>query len=94
MELTVTNPVHVVEPRDKAMEEFRKQFRLMAGCHVSKDGKIMTYDFNSMAAAHSSMGDANSIIIANNLPLAAGVRSVMKGRVAVTVQLRIVYKPQ
>lgn len=81
-------------PQDLAMEDFRKTFRLIAGCHVSADGKVMTYDFSSMSAAHSCLSDANSIIIAGNLPLVAGVRSVMKGKEAVTMQLRIVYKPQ
>jgi hypothetical protein len=94
MELTVTNPVHVVEPQDVAMEEFRKQFHLVAGCRVSRDGMTMVYQFETMSAAHSSLGDANSIIIAGKLPLKAGVRSVMKGKEAVTVQLRIVYTPK
>ena len=84
----------VVAPQDIAMEDFRKAFRLVAGCHVSADGMVMTYDFSSMSSAHSSLGDANSIIIANKLPLKAGVRSVMKGKEATTIQLRIVYTPK
>jgi hypothetical protein len=77
--------------QDLAMEDFRKAFRLVAGCKVSADGMVMTYDFTTMSAAHSSLSDANSIIIANKLPLKAGVRSVMKGKEVVTVQLRIIY---
>lgn len=84
----------VVAPQYIAMEDFRKLFHLVAGCKVSKDGKIMTYDFKTMSAAHSELSTANSIIIANKLPLVAGVRSVMNGKEAVSIQLRIVYKPQ
>jgi hypothetical protein len=82
-----------IEPQDEAMDQFRKKFRLMAGCRVSKDGKVMTYSFETMSAAHSCLSGANSIIIANKLPLKAGVRSVMKGRELCMVQLRIVYTP-
>lgn len=84
----------VVAPQDLAMEDFRKAFRLMAGCHVSKDGMLMTYQFSSMSAAHSSLSDANSIIIDGKLPLTAGVRSVMKGKETVSIKLRIVYTPK
>lgn len=81
-------------PQDLAMEDFRKAFRLVAGCHVSEDGMIMAYQFETMSAAHPHLSVANSIIIANKLPLKAGIQSVMKGKEVVTVQLRIVYKPQ
>jgi hypothetical protein len=82
------------QPQDIAMEDFRKAFKLVAGCRVSKDGKVMTYGFKTTSAAHSSLIDANSIIIANKLPLVAKVRSVMKGKEPVSVELRIIYNPK
>lgn len=84
----------VPQPQDLAMEDFRNAFRLVAGCRVSKDGKVMTYDFKTMSAAHSHLSDANSIVIANKLPLKVGVRSIMKGTELICVQLRIVYNPK
>lgn len=83
----------IVEPQDIAMEDFRKQFFLVAGCEVSADGMVMTYQLNKMTGANTWLGHANSIIIANKLPLKAHIRSVMKGKETVRVELRIVYKP-
>jgi hypothetical protein len=84
----------VVAPQDLAMDDFRKQFKLVAGCEVSADGKMMTYQLKSMWGAQEWLSAANSIIIASNQPLVAKIRSVMKGKELVGVELRIVYTPK
>jgi hypothetical protein len=94
MELTLTHHmIDDVEPQDLAMEAFRKQFRLVACCEVSADGLTMRYQLKTMSGANTWLGHANSIIIANKLPLKAGIRSVMKDKEVIRIELRIVYKP-
>lgn len=82
-----------VEPQDLAMESFRKQFRLVAGCEVSKDGMTMRYQMQTIAGAARWLSNANAIITANRMPLKAGVKAVMKGKETVGAELRIVYTP-
>lgn len=95
--ITETHTHHMVdnevEPQDLAMDEFRKQFRLVAGCEVSEDGLRMTYQLQTVAGAARWLSNANAIITANKLPLVAGVRAVKKGTETVSVTLNIVYKP-
>jgi hypothetical protein len=94
MELTYTHHmIDDVEPQDIAMEQFRKVFRLVAGCQVSDDGLTMTYQLQSVAGAARWLMNASAIITANKLPLKAGVKAVMKGRETVGAELKIVYKP-
>ena len=80
-------------PQDIAMEDFRKAFRLVAGCHVSDDGKMMAYQMQTIPGAARWLSDAQAIITANQMPLKAGVRAVKKGE-EVSVELRIVYTPK
>lgn len=94
MTLTLTNPVHEPKPQDLAMEDFRKACRLVAGCKVSADGKLMTYQLKSVSDMTTWLACANSIIMTHKLPLVAKVQSRMKGREVESVQLRIIYKPQ
>lgn len=94
MTMTLTNPVHVVEQQDIAMEDFRKACRLVAGCNVSADGKLMVYDPKTVADMNTWLACANSIIRTYNLPLIAKVQSRMKGKEVASVQLRIIYKPK
>lgn len=81
------------QPWDIAMEDFRRAFRLVAECKVTPDGKLMIYQLKTVSNMTTWLACANSAIITHKLPLVAKIRSVMKGREAVTVQLRIVYKP-
>lgn len=94
MNLTLTNPVHDVKPQDLAMEDFRRACKLVAGCHVSADGKLMTYQLKTVSDMTTWLACANSIIITHKLPLVAKVQSRMKGKEVDSVQLRIIYKPQ
>jgi hypothetical protein len=94
MELTLTHHmVDNVEPQDEAMDSFRRLFRLVAGCEVSKDGMRMTYQLKAIDGAAVWLSNANSIITTNKLPLAAGVKVKQKGKVVESVTLSIVYKP-
>lgn len=94
MELTLTNPVHEPQPQDIAMEDFRRACRLVAGCKVSQDGKMMVYDLKSVSNMNTWLACANSIIRTHNLPLVAKVQSIMKGKEVVSVELRIIYNPK
>lgn len=94
MTLTLTNPVHEPKSQDLAMEAFRKACRLVAGCKVSADGKLMTYNLKSVADMTTWLACANSIIRTYNLPLMAKVQSRMKGAQVVSVELIIIYKPK
>jgi len=82
-----------VEPQDEAMEAFRNVFKLVAGCNVSVDGKLMTYQLKSVSDMQTWLSCANSIIITHKLPLTAKVQSQMKGKEVIKVELRIIYKP-
>lgn len=82
-----------IEPQDEAMEQFRKMFKLVAGCNVSEDGKVMVYQMQTLAGAARWSSEAQATITANQLPLSAGVRAVRKGGEITSVELRIVYKP-
>lgn len=93
MQLTATNPVHEPQPQDLAMEDFRKACRLVAGCKVSADGKLMVYDLKTIADMNTWLACANGIIRTYNLPLIAKVESRMKGKEVVSVQLKIIYNP-
>jgi hypothetical protein len=94
MELTLTHHmVDNVEPQDEVMDSFRRMFRLVAGCEVSKDGMRMTYQLKTLSGAVNWLSNANSIITANKLPLKAGVKQVKKGEVVESVTLIIQYKP-
>jgi hypothetical protein len=75
------------------MDTFRKQFRLVAGCEVSKDGLSMRYQLKTVDGGAVWLTNAQAIITANKLPLKAGVRVIKKGAVTVSVTLTIVYKP-
>ena len=94
MELTLTeHMIDDIAPQDLVMDQFRKMFSLVAGCEVSADGKLMTYQMQTIAGAARWLSNANSIITANKLPLSAGVRAMKKGTETVSVTLNIVYKP-
>jgi hypothetical protein len=86
----------IPEMQDLAMEEFRKQFKLVAGCKVSDDGKVMVYQMQTLAGAARWLSDAKQIITANLMPLEPGVKAyVKKGQeVPESVELRIVYNPK
>lgn len=94
MHLTITNPVHDIQPQDEAMEDFRKACCLVAGCKVSADGKLMVYDLKTVADMNTWLACANSIIMTHKLPLVAKVQSRMKGKEVESVQLRIIYNPK
>jgi hypothetical protein len=83
--------VATIEPQDEAMDAFRKLFKLVAGCNVSADGKVMTYKMQTVAGAARWLSEAQAIITANQLPLKPGVVAVKKDEVIVRVELRIVY---
>lgn len=91
MELLHSHNTVTVEPQDEAMETFRKQFKLVAGCQVSADGKLMTYQLKTMAGSNDFLRTANAIIIEEQLPLIARVVSVMKGKEVVGIELRIIF---
>lgn len=94
MELTLTHHmVDNVEPQDEAMDQFRRMFKLVAGCNVSDDGKVMVYQMRTVASAARWLSDAKSVINSKRLPLEAGVKAKMKGRVAESVTLVITYTP-
>lgn len=92
MEIFHSHNTVTVEPQDEAMEAFRKQFKLVAGCQVSEDGKVMVYQMQTLAGAARWMGEAQRIITANLLPLKAGAREVKKDGVTVSVELRIIFQ--
>jgi len=94
MHLTVTNPVHVIQPQDEAMEAFRMAFKLVADCKVLAGGKLMTYQLKSAFNMTTWLSCANSIIITHKLPLVAKVVSVMHGKEVARVELRIIYNPK
>jgi hypothetical protein len=94
METLTQTTVKEIEPQDEAMDAFRRLFRLVAGCEVSPCGKVMTYQLKNMVGANTWLANANSIIIAGKLPLKARIRSVMKGKEVVRVELRIIYQPK
>jgi hypothetical protein len=83
----------VVAAQDIAMEDFRKAFKLVADCNVLADGKLMTYQLKSTSNMTTWLSCANSIIITHKLRLVAKIRSVMKPKEVVRVELRIVFKP-
>jgi hypothetical protein len=95
MPTTCPSPAKTLpQPQDLAMEDFRKACRLVAGCKVSVDGKLMTYQLKSVSDMTTWLSCANSIIITHKLPLMAKVQSVMKGKEVVRVELRIFYTPK
>jgi hypothetical protein len=81
-----------IEPQDEAMDQFRKLFKLVAGCKVSDDGKVMVYQMQTVASAARWLSDARSIITVNRLPLETGVRAIQEKGKVTSVELRIVYK--
>lgn len=93
---TCTLPANTKLPQqqDLAMEDFRKAFRLVAGCNVSLGGYLMTYQLKTTANMATWLACANSIIITHNLPLIAKIRPVMHGKEVVGVELRIIYIPK
>lgn len=88
--------VNEIEPQDEAMDEFRKLFKLVAGCKVSEDGKLMTYQMQTVPGAARLLSEAKGIISVNRLPLDADVKAYQKkgDTVPHKVELRIVYKPK
>ena len=98
MTTTYTLPANtkVPQPQDIAMEDFRKAFRLVAGCHVSADGKVMTYEMQTLPGAARWLSEAQKIITGNGLPLKPGVHAHRKSGSAEieNVQLRIIYNPK
>ena len=88
-----TTLTHVVEPQDEAMDEFRKLFKLVAGCKVSEDGKVMVYQMQTLAGAARLLSEAEGIVSVNKLPLDASVKAYQKKgeKVPHRVELRIVY---
>jgi hypothetical protein len=83
----------VVDQQDLVMDRFRKNFKLVAGCNVSEDGKVMTYQMQTLAGAARWLSIAEGIISANRLPLTASVKAYQKKGEAAPhkVELRIVY---
>lgn len=93
MEILHSHNTVTVEPQDLAMEAFRNEFKLVAGCNVSQDGKVMVYQMQTLAGAARWSNDAMAVINANRLPLKVGIREVKKGGMTEKVELRIIYKP-
>jgi len=58
-------------PSDLAMDAFRKQFKMICNCHVSLDGKRMTYTFPLLQHLGEELIRAHKIIQDNRLPLLA-----------------------
>jgi len=93
MELTLTHHmIDDVEPQDEAMDQFRKLFRLVAGCKVSKDGRTMTYNLKSPLTASVWKISALKIIAAGSLPLAADIE-LKEDEGEICAFLVITYKP-
>jgi hypothetical protein len=86
----------VPQPQDLVMEDFRKQFKLVANCKVSANGLIMTYEMQTLPSAARWLSEAQKIITGNAMPLAAGVHALRKsGSTEIeNVLLRIVYTPK
>jgi hypothetical protein len=82
-----------IEPQDEAMDQFRRLFKLVAGCNVSNDGKLMVYQMQTLPGAARWLSDAQLIITANLLPLDASVKAYTKKgqQIPERVELRIVY---
>jgi hypothetical protein len=75
-----------IEPQDLAMERFRQNFRLVAGCNVTSDGKLMIYRIKG--EAKEWLTKAQDIIKSGNLPLVAEIVSDITGTF-----IHIIYKP-
>lgn len=85
-----------IDPQDEAMDAFRKLFKLVAGCKVSEDGKVMVYQMGTVASAARWASEAQATISCNRLPLDASVKAYQKKgeKEPHRVELRIVYKPK
>jgi hypothetical protein len=83
-----------IEPQDEAMDEFRKNFRLVACCFVSRDGKKMSYRLKTEDRANIWKINAGNTITSLNLPLIAEIKVKREKGKVVEVFLNIIYKPQ
>jgi hypothetical protein len=91
-ELTTDHMIDI-EPQDEAMDMFRRNFRLVAGCRVSADGNKMRYSLKTEKGAQDWLSKAEGIIQSHNMPLEADIKvKKEKGRV-IDVYLTINYKP-
>jgi hypothetical protein len=78
---------------DDIMETFRIHFRLVAGCHVSDDGREMRYQLKNEKTADIWLANAIITIMVNKLSLEAKVDVWKSGRLVHNVALVITYKP-
>lgn len=83
-----------IEPQDEAMDAFRRLFKLVAGCKVSEDGKVMVYQMGTLASSARWSNDARAVVNSNKLPLKVGIRAVKENGQVTSVELRIMYQPK
>jgi hypothetical protein len=88
------NATAVIEPQDEAMDQFRRLFKLVAGCKVAEDGKVMVYQMGTLASAARWSNDARAVINSNKLPLKVGVKAVKEKGQVTSVELMIMYHPK